>query len=51
MNTTQLKRVRRMFFHDLVEPSTARHNARQWVKAIRNLGGNWLLAKKVERVK
>ena len=51
MNITQLKRVRRLFFHDMVEPSTARHNARQWVKSVRFLGDKWLLVKKVERVK
>lgn len=50
MNTTHLRRVRRLFWHDGVPTSTSRHNARQWVKSIRHLGNNWLLAKKVERL-
>lgn len=41
MNTTRLKQARRMFFHDLVEPKTARHNARMWARSVRFLGNNW----------
>lgn len=41
MNTTRLKQARRMFFHDLVEPKTARHNARMWARSVRFLGAKW----------
>lgn len=47
MNTTRLRQARRLFFHDLVSSRTARHNARQWVRSIRNLGDRWLLAQPV----
>lgn len=50
MNTAHLKRVRKLFWHPDVPASTSRHNARQWVRSVRYLGDNWLLAKKVERV-
>lgn len=45
MNTTQLSRVRRLFFRPDIPSSTARHNARQWARSIRMLGYRWLLAK------
>lgn len=48
MNTTRLRQARRLFFHDMVPARTARHNARQWARSIRNLGGNWLLARPME---
>lgn len=50
MNTTRLKQARRLFVHQDADASTARHNMRQWVKSIRHLGGNWLLAQKVGRL-
>lgn len=48
MNTTRLQQARRLFFHDLVDPRTARHNARQWVRSLRALGDRWLLAQPIE---
>lgn len=49
MNTIALKKVRRMFNSDCVPVSHNRSYQRQWVRQIRRLGDNWLLAKKVER--
>ena len=50
MNTTRLKQARRLFVHQDVDASTARHNMRQWAKALRMLGDKWLLAGNVERI-
>lgn len=47
MPTTRLTQARRLFFHDLVDPRTARHNARQWARSLRALGPRWLLASPV----
>lgn len=49
MNTTRLQQARRLFFHDMVDPHTARRNACKWAKAIRQLEGRWLLSKPVEK--
>lgn len=49
MNTQALKTVRRLFCIDGVPTHIQRHNCKQWVKSIRHLGNNWLLAKQVER--
>jgi hypothetical protein len=43
MNTTQLKRVRRLFNSDLVPREHNRSYQRQWVRQIRMLGDRWLL--------
>ena len=54
MNTTRLKQARRLFVHQDVEQSTARHNIRAWVKSLAFLRSEskrqWLLAGNVERV-
>ena len=44
MNTKILKRLREQFNSDLVSRETNRHNQREWVRSIRNLGDKWLLA-------
>lgn len=44
MNVEQLRRVRRLFQNDMVPSSTVRHNQRQWVLTVRQLGDRWLLA-------
>jgi len=49
MNTTMLKHLRTLFVHDMVPTHTARHNMRQWVRSVRRLGDNHLLAAKVPR--
>lgn len=49
MNITRLKQARRLFFHETVPTSTARYNARQWVRSLRYLGDRWLLAKPLDR--
>ena len=52
MNTERLKQARRLFFHDMVDAKTARHNARTWARSVKSLqqSGKWLLAKPVEKV-
>lgn len=45
MKTFALKRVREMFAVDYVPLRTQRHNQREWVRAVRQLGDRWLLAK------
>lgn len=42
MNTTMLSAARRLFVHDGVPRSTARHNMRAWARAVRRLGDRWL---------
>ncbi len=49
MNTSALRRVRKLFNVPHVPPHINRHNQRQWVRSIRQLGDRWLLAKPVER--
>jgi hypothetical protein len=49
MKVTVLRHVRQLFNVPYVPASTNRHNQRQWVRSVRQLGDKWLLAKKVER--
>ena len=49
MNTTRLRQVRRLFANDLTPTQTQRHNMRNWVRSVRMLGNNWLIAKQVDR--
>ena len=49
MNTRMLTRARKLFNVDYLPASTNRYNQRQWVRQIRMLGDNWLLAQYVER--
>jgi hypothetical protein len=44
LDITYLKRVRRLFNSDMVSRETNRHNQRAWVRSVRALGPNWLLA-------
>jgi hypothetical protein len=48
MNTTYLRRVRRLFNSDMVSRSTNRHNQRAWVRSVRALGRQWLLAEPIQ---
>lgn len=50
MNTTALKYVRQLFQTYDAPPQTIRSYQRQWVRSIRYLGDNWLLAKKVGKL-
>lgn len=45
MNTKLLTIARRNFCRDYIPVSTQRHNIRAWVRSVRQLGDNWLLAK------
>lgn len=49
MNVTALRRVRQLFNNPEAPASTNRHNQRQWVRSVRFLGNNWLLATRVGR--
>ena len=49
MNTKALKHVRTIFNSPDVPARVNRHNQRAWVRSVRYLGENWLLAKKVQR--
>jgi hypothetical protein len=49
MNTTLLRRVRRLFAHDLAPVHVQRHNMRQWCISMRTLGSNHTLATPVKR--
>ena len=42
MKTNLLTTARRLFVHDGVPRSTARHNMRSWARAVRRLGHRWL---------
>jgi hypothetical protein len=48
MKTRALKLVRELFAVDYVPLHTQRHNQRQWVKSVRQLGDRWLLAKPLD---
>jgi hypothetical protein len=43
MKTEMLIKVRRLFNVDYVPQSTNRHNQRQYIKSIRQLGNRWLI--------
>jgi len=49
MNTTVLRRVRQHFNNPLIPREHNRSYQRQWVRQVRLLGDNWLLAKPIER--
>ena len=49
MKTETLKHVRQLFMTYDAPPQTIRSYQRQWVRSVRYLGDNWLLAKKVEK--
>ena len=49
MNVTHLRRVRQMFNVAGVPRSTCRHNQRAWVRSVRLLGNQWLLATTLRR--
>jgi hypothetical protein len=44
MNTHFLTRARRLFNSDLVPTHVNRHNIRAWIRMVRFLGSNWLIA-------
>lgn len=54
MNTTRLKQARRLFVHQDVDASTARHNIRAWVRSLEFLRSEskrrWLLDGNVEKL-
>ena len=49
MNTSHLRRVRRLFTNPNVPRHVVRHNIRAWVRAVRTLGPKWLLAEPTQR--
>jgi hypothetical protein len=49
MNTTMLKRARKLWCLDYIPHHQQRANIRAWVRAIRVVGNNWLLLKNIER--
>jgi len=50
MNTRFLKRVRAMFATYDAPPEVIRSYQRQWVRSVRRLGNNWLIAKPIEKI-
>ena len=50
MNTRFLKRVRAMFASYDAPPEVISSYQRQWVRSVRRLGNNWLVAKPIERI-
>jgi len=50
MNTKFLKRVRAMFATYDAPPEVIRSYQLQWVRSVRRLGNNWLIAKQIERI-
>jgi len=50
MNTKLLIHVRRIFASYDAPPETIRYYQKQWVKSVRNLGDNWLVAKQIKRI-
>ncbi len=50
MNTARLKQARKLWNNRLCDPSLNRANQRKWVRAVRAIGSNWLLAGQVPRL-
>lgn len=50
MNTRLLRHVRKIFASYDAPPKTIRSYQRQWIRSIRNLGDNWLVAKQIKRI-
>lgn len=50
MNIKFLKRVRAIFAAYDAPPQVIRSYQRQWVRSVRRLGDNWLVAKQVQRI-
>ena len=50
MKTNMLKRARALFNVEYVPREINRANQLKWVRSVRALGGNWLLAKQVGRL-
>lgn len=50
MNTRFLRHVRKIFASYDAPPQTIRSYQRQWIRSIRNLGDNWLVAKQIKRI-
>lgn len=44
MNTTILKTARRIWCIGHADRATQRANMRKWVRSLRQLGGNWVMA-------
>jgi hypothetical protein len=49
MNISMLTKARKLWCIEYIPYHQQRHNIREWVRAIRILGDNWLLIKKVEK--
>jgi hypothetical protein len=49
MKTAMLRRVRRLYNVDYVPRETNRANQLKWVRSVRLLGKNWLLAEYISR--
>jgi hypothetical protein len=50
MNTRFLTHVRRIFAGYDAPPAVIRSYQLQWVRSVRRLGDNWLMAKQVEKI-
>jgi hypothetical protein len=50
MNTRFLTHVRRIFADYDAPPAVIRSYQLQWVRSVRRLGDNWLMAKQVEKI-
>ena len=49
MKTNMLRRVRRLYNVDYIPRETNRANQLKWVRSVRMLGSNWLLAEYVSK--
>jgi hypothetical protein len=49
MKTNMLSLARKHFDRPYLDRKIVRHNCRAWVRSIRHLGDQWLLATQVER--
>jgi hypothetical protein len=51
MNTTILKTARRLWCVGHADRATQRANMRKWVRSVRQLGGNWVMAASQPRLR
>jgi hypothetical protein len=49
MNTSMLRRARELWCLDYIPYHQQRANIREWVRAIRVVGDNWLLLQNIKR--
>ena len=48
-NSALARKAIKLYSYDLVPKSINRHNQREWIRAVLQLGDKWLLAKPIQK--